>query len=118
MIDIKLFGPTVISGAGTRLVASDLGGSKPRQLLEMLALDLGTPIAKDLLAERLWDGRPPASYIATVESYVCSLRRRLGLVGAAVARWPPRTTATCWIPSTCGSTSPRCGPCWAVTWRT
>ena len=81
MIEIKIFGPTVISGAGTRLVASDLGGSKPRQLLEMLALDLGTPIAKDLLAERLWDGRPPASYIATVESYVCSLRRRLGLVG-------------------------------------
>jgi DNA-binding SARP family transcriptional activator len=90
MIDIKLFGPTVISGAGSRLVASDLGGSKPRQLLEMLALDLGTPIAKDLLAERLWDGRPPASYIATVESYVCSLRRRLGLVGGR--RGPLATT--------------------------
>ncbi|HET6665730.1 MAG TPA: winged helix-turn-helix domain-containing protein, partial [Intrasporangium sp.] len=81
MIEIKILGPTVISGAGNRLVASGLGGSKPRQLLEMLALDLGTPIAKDLLAERLWDGRPPASYIATVESYVCSLRRRLGLLG-------------------------------------
>ena len=86
MIDIKLFGPTVISGAGSRLVGSDLGGSKPRQLLEMLALDLGAPVAKDLLAERLWDGRPPASYIATVESYVCSLRRRLGLVGRSA--WP------------------------------
>ena len=43
MIDIKLFGPTVISGAGTRLVGSDLGGSNPRQLLEMLDLDLGAP---------------------------------------------------------------------------
>jgi DNA-binding SARP family transcriptional activator len=90
MIDIKLFGPTVISGAGTRLVASNLGGSKPRHVLEMLALDLGTPIAKDLLAERLWDGRPPASYIATVESYVCSLRRRLGLLGGR--RGPLATT--------------------------
>lgn len=90
MIDIKLFGPTVISGAGSRLVGADLGGSKPRQLLEMLALELGTPIAKDLLAERLWDGRPPASYIATVESYVCSLRRRLGLVGGR--RGPLATT--------------------------
>jgi DNA-binding SARP family transcriptional activator len=90
MIDIKLIGPTVISGAGTRLVGSDLGGSKPRQVFEMLALDLGTPIAKDLLAERLWDGRPPASYIATVESYVCSLRRRLGLV--AGRRGPLATT--------------------------
>ena len=90
MIDIKLFGPTVISGAGTRLVGSALGGSKPRQVFEMLALDLGTPIPKDLLAERLWDGRPPASYIATVESYVCSLRRRLGLVGGR--RGPLATT--------------------------
>jgi DNA-binding SARP family transcriptional activator len=90
VIDVKVFGPTVVSGAGVRLVASDLGGSKPRQLLEMLALDLGTPIAKDLLAERLWDGRPPASYIANVESYVCSLRRRLGLVGGR--RGPLATT--------------------------
>jgi DNA-binding SARP family transcriptional activator len=90
MIEIKILGPTVITGAGNRLVASGLGGSKPRQLLEMLALDLGTPIAKDLLAERLWDGRPPASYIATVESYVCSLRRRLGLVGGR--RGPLATT--------------------------
>jgi DNA-binding SARP family transcriptional activator len=90
VIDVKVFGPTVISGAGVRLVASDLGGNKPRQLLEMLALDLGTPIAKDLLAERLWDGRPPASYIANVESYVGSLRRRLGLVGGR--RGPLATT--------------------------
>jgi DNA-binding SARP family transcriptional activator len=81
MIDIKLFGPTVVSGDGHRLVASDLGGGKPRQLLELLALNLGTPVSKDLLAERLWDGRPPASYVATVESYVCVLRRRLAVVG-------------------------------------
>ena len=96
MIEITLFGPTVISGAGTRLVGSDLGGAKPRPLLEMLALDLGAPVAKDLLAERLWDGRPPASYIATVESYVCALRRRLGLVagrrGASLHQRPhPRS---------------------------
>ena len=90
MIDIKLFGPAVISYDGSRLVGSALGGSKPRQVFEMLALDLGTPIPKDLLAERLWDGRPPASYIATVESYVCSLRRRLGL--GAGRRGPLATT--------------------------
>jgi DNA-binding SARP family transcriptional activator len=90
MIEIKLLGPTVITGAGSRLVAADLGGSKPRQLLELLALDLGTPSSKDQLAERLWDGRPPASYIATIESYVCLLRRRLGAVGAR--RGPLATT--------------------------
>ena len=53
---------------------------KPRQLLEMLATELGHPMSKDLLAERLWEGRPPSTYIATIESYVCVLRQhaRLG----------------------------------------
>ena len=72
------------------MTGKDLGGGKPRQLLEMLALDLGKPIAKDLLAERLWDGRPPESYIATVESYMCLLRRKLGLAGGR--RGPLATT--------------------------
>src|SRR4051812_39117555 len=81
MIEITVFGPTVVAGNGVRMTARDLGGGKPRQVLEMLAMNLGTPLAKDLLAEKLWAGRPPASYIATVESYVCALRRRLGMVG-------------------------------------
>jgi len=80
MIDVKVLGPTVVAGGSGRLVASELGGNKSRQLLEMLALDLGNPLSKDLIAERLWDGRPPASYLATVESYVCVLRRSLGLM--------------------------------------
>jgi len=79
MIVIKLLGPTTVVHEGLRRDAADLGGVKPRQLLEMLALGLGSPMPKDLLAERLWEGHPPASYIATVESYVCVLRRRLGL---------------------------------------
>jgi DNA-binding SARP family transcriptional activator len=80
MIDVKVLGPTVVAGDSGRLVASELGGNKSRQLLEMLALDLGNPLSKDLIAERLWDGRPPVSYLATVESYVCVLRRSLGLM--------------------------------------
>jgi DNA-binding SARP family transcriptional activator len=79
MIQISLFGPTVVVHEDLRLQATELGGVKPRQLLEMLALDLGTPLSKDLLAERLWEGQPPASYIATVESYVCVLRSRANL---------------------------------------
>jgi SARP family transcriptional regulator, regulator of embCAB operon len=77
MIEIHLFGRTCISGGGTRLVARDLGGSKPRQVLEILALELGRPVTKDALAERLWEDSPPRSYIATLESYVCGLRRKL-----------------------------------------
>lgn len=79
MIQISLFGPTVVVNESLRLQAAELGGVKPRQLLEMLALNLGRPLSKDLLAEHLWEGQPPASYIATVESYVCVLRSRARL---------------------------------------
>lgn len=91
MIDVHLFGPLVVTGESGRLTRSDLGGTKLPQLVEMLALELGSPLSKDLIAERLWDGRPPASYLATVESYVCVLRRRLGLVGSR--RGPLATTS-------------------------
>ena len=104
MIEIKIFGPTVISGAGTRLVASDLGGSKPRQLLEMLALDLGTPIAKDLLASGSGTGGRRRGTSPPWRATCARCGAGSGWWGAAVARWPPRTTGTCWIPSTCGST--------------
>ncbi len=91
MIDVHLFGPLLITGESGRLTRSDLGGTKLPQLVQMLALELGNPLSKDLIAERLWDGRPPTSYLATVESYVCVLRRRLGLVGSR--RGPLATTS-------------------------
>lgn len=79
MLEIRLLGPTVAIADGRRIQGAGLGGLKPRQLLAMLALDLGAPLSKDLIAERLWEGRPPPSWIATIESYVCVLRRELGL---------------------------------------
>jgi DNA-binding SARP family transcriptional activator len=80
MITITLFGPTsVTTDAGTTLTASELGGIKPRQILEILAVSAGTPVAKERLADLVWEGRPPKTYVATLESYVCVLRRALGL---------------------------------------
>jgi DNA-binding SARP family transcriptional activator len=78
MIEVKLFGSTVVLVDGVPLAPAELGGVKPRQILEMLAVDIGTPVSKDRLADRLWEDQPPASYVATLESYVCVLRRRLG----------------------------------------
>ena len=82
MVEIELMGPTRVSCGGTALTGRGLGGSKQRQVLEILAIELGTPVSKDSLAERLWDHRPPRSYIATLESYVCGLRRRLNDLSA------------------------------------
>lgn len=83
MHTLRLWGITRIDGAhGLR---SDFGGVKPRQLLEMLAVRQGEPCCKDALADALWEGRPPASYAATVESHVSVVRRHL------VAEGVPRT---------------------------
>jgi DNA-binding SARP family transcriptional activator len=75
---IKLFGPTTVLLADGTAV-TDLGGIKPRQVLEMLALSAGTPVTKDRLVDQLWDGKPPRTYIGTLESYVSLLRRRMGV---------------------------------------
>lgn len=78
MIGIRLFGATRVTLVdGTSLAADQLGGVKSRQLLEILALSPGVPLGKDMLAELLWQGRPPRTHLATLESYVCVLRRIL-----------------------------------------
>jgi DNA-binding SARP family transcriptional activator len=81
MLSISLFGPTVGVIDGRTVSASEMGGVKPRQILEILACNLGTSVTKDQLADQLWEDRAPASYVGTLESYVCVLRRNLG-VGA------------------------------------
>jgi DNA-binding SARP family transcriptional activator len=78
MIKVTILGPTTVSVDGGTISAAELGG-RPRQILEILALDPGTAMPKERLADLLWDGEPPSSYIGTLESYVCVLRRKLGL---------------------------------------
>src|SRR5438270_1488689 len=78
MIGIRLFGPTAVEIDGEVLPAVAVG-RRPRQILEILALSAGVPVGKDRLADLLWEGDPPASYPGTLESYICLLRRSLGL---------------------------------------
>ena len=80
MLHIDLFGTTRVHTVAGGARDVDVCGVKPRQILEMLAARLGSPVTKDVLAEGLWAGRPPASYVASVESYVCVLRRSLAAV--------------------------------------
>lgn len=78
---IHVLGPTRVDTPHGTMAAADFGGTKPRQILEILAVSAGTPVCKDLLADLLWEGRPPKCYLGTLESYVCVLRRSLGLGG-------------------------------------
>ncbi len=79
MFDIRLFGITTVRSATTEVVGSQLGGVKPRQVLEVLALAGAAPVTKDLLVQVLWGDTAPASPVATVESYVSVLRRSMGV---------------------------------------
>ena len=80
MIHVHLLGQTVVEVDGVALPDVALGG-RLRQVLEILAVNAGHPVPKEILADQVWDGAPPATYLGTLESYVCVLRKRLGLVG-------------------------------------
>ncbi len=76
MITIQLFGQidVVLDGSQVRGLSM-----KQRHILAILALSPGEPVPRDRLADRLWEGSPPSSYVGTLDSYVCVLRRALGL---------------------------------------
>lgn len=76
-IAVQMFGPLRVRCGSTVLDGQRLGGSKPRQILEILSLSLGNPVSKDALIELLWGGHPPAGAVKTLESYICVLRRNL-----------------------------------------
>lgn len=76
-IEIRLFGETRVRDGDRWLGPRDLGGVKPRRVLEYLALHAGHPVPKDRLIDALWEGEPPESAVATLEAYVSLLRRLL-----------------------------------------
>lgn len=80
MIEIGLLGSTKVEVDGVVIPEALLGG-RLRQVLEILALNAGRPVPKEVLADQVWEGAPPPTYVGTLESYVCVLRKRLGLVG-------------------------------------
>lgn len=76
-IAVQLFGPLEIRRDGVALTAADLGGSKPRHILELLLLNLGTPVSKARLIEILWGPHASDGAVATLESYVSGIRRAI-----------------------------------------
>jgi DNA-binding SARP family transcriptional activator len=77
VLKICVLGETEVDGESHTVTLRGFGGVKTRQILELLVLHRGHALPKDRLAEFLWEGRPPTDHIATLESYVCVLRRKL-----------------------------------------
>jgi PAS domain S-box-containing protein len=74
---IRLFGPIEVEVQGRRLGPRDLGGVKPKQVMEILLSARGHPVAKDRLADYLWGEDLPQNQAAALETHVSVLRRHL-----------------------------------------
>ena len=76
-IGVDLLGGLRVRAGGTIMGPRELGGTKPRRVLLALLLHRGAPVSKDRLVTLLWGGSPPSCAKATLEAYVCVLRKRL-----------------------------------------
>ena len=76
-LEVKLFGAVAVSRGSTVLGARDFGGTKAKQLFQLLVLARGEPVPKDRLADLIWGEALPVHVNATLETYVSVLRRKL-----------------------------------------
>jgi len=76
VITIRMFGPLSVRVGERVLGHRDLGGVKPRRLLELLLVQ-ERAVSKDELIDDLWGDKLPRDPIATLEAYVSVLRSSL-----------------------------------------
>ncbi|MGZ4748891.1 MAG: AfsR/SARP family transcriptional regulator [Oryzihumus sp.] len=74
---VALLGGLRVHAGGEVLGARQLGGAKPRHILIALAVARGSAVSKDRLVSLLWGDEPPHGAMATLETYVSVLRKRL-----------------------------------------
>jgi DNA-binding SARP family transcriptional activator/predicted ATPase len=74
--DIRLLGPLQLRDG------IELDGPKQRVLLSVLALQAGTTVSADELAEAIWPGALPRDATPALQQQVSRLRRRLGDLAA------------------------------------
>ncbi|MGY1439946.1 AfsR/SARP family transcriptional regulator [Streptomyces reniochalinae] len=72
---IQVLGALCAEVNGESIVPS---AAKPRQMLSLLALRPGQVVPVPTLMEELWGATPPQSALATLQTYILQLRRRLG----------------------------------------
>jgi DNA-binding SARP family transcriptional activator len=74
---VRLFGPLEFVHGERRLGPGDLGGSRPKQVLEILLAARGHRVPTDRIAELLWGDRRPGDVAASIQTFVSVLRRHL-----------------------------------------
>jgi DNA-binding SARP family transcriptional activator len=74
---IRFFGPLAIEDGARTLGPRDLGGARPKQVLEILLAARGHRVATDRLADLLWPRQQPRNAAGSLQTFVSALRRHL-----------------------------------------
>src|SRR5580765_4352102 len=74
---IRLFGALTIEDGRRRLGPSDLGGVRPKQVLEILLAARGHRVPTERIAELLWGAERPKDVGGSIQTFVSVLRRHL-----------------------------------------
>jgi DNA-binding SARP family transcriptional activator len=74
---VEVLGPLRVRGTLGELGVRDFRGVKPKQILQLLAIERGHTVPKERLAELLWQDAMPRNHLATLETYVSVLRHAL-----------------------------------------
>lgn len=74
---VRLFGSLEVQDGDRLLGPGDLGGVRPKQVLEILLAARGHRVSTARIADRLWGDEPPHDTSAAVQTFVSVLRRRL-----------------------------------------
>jgi DNA-binding SARP family transcriptional activator len=74
---IRLFGPLSIDDGERTLGPGDLGGVRPKQVLEILLTARGHLVTIDRLAESVWGPERPQNVAGSLQTFVSTLRRHL-----------------------------------------
>jgi DNA-binding SARP family transcriptional activator len=76
-VRVDVLGGLRVRAGGRVLGPRELGGPKARHVLLALLLNRGAPVSKDQLVSLVWGECAPHSAKATLEAYVCVLRKAL-----------------------------------------
>ncbi len=74
---VRLLGALELQDGDRVLGPGDLGGVRPKQVLEILLAARGHRVSTARIADQLWGDRPPHGTAAAVQTFVSVLRRRL-----------------------------------------
>lgn len=74
---IRLFGPLSIESAGHTIGPGELGGVRPKQVLEILLMARGHRVPTDRIAELVWGSERPQNVPGSLQTFVSTLRRHL-----------------------------------------